>query len=60
MRCDTGHVEWPLESHQYFAEISKLKEHSKKNKEKPEKNKVSMERVILQTAEKHMHRKRTF
>lgn len=37
---DTEHVEWYLESHRYFANISKLKEHSKRNKESPEKNKV--------------------
>lgn len=52
---DTENVEWYLESHRYFADISKLKEYSKRNKESPEKNKVNMERVILQTAKKHLH-----
>lgn len=61
LEWDTGYVEWYLKSHRYFAEISKLKEHSKRNRKSPkEKNKVSMERVILQTAKKHMHRKRRF
>lgn len=58
LQWDTGHVEWHRESHQYFAEISKLKEHSKENKERPEKNKVSMERVTLQTAKKHAQKEK--